>query len=75
MDGSEKTPTFLVRELAVGAAASPMGTEALPSASGSHKAEAGEELTLPISLQLLWLPPSGTESLGASEKLWHYAGS
>lgn len=52
-DGSEKTPTFLVRELGVGVAASPMGTEALPSASGSHKAEAGEELTLPNSLQLL----------------------
>ena len=49
----KKPPTFLVRELAVGVAASSMGMEALRSASGSHKAEAGNELTLPISLQLL----------------------
>jgi len=54
-DLSEKKP-FLLRELAVGVAASLMGTEALRSVSGSYKAEAGNELMLPVSLQL----PSGS---------------
>lgn len=63
-----------LRELAVGTNAYLMGMAALLSASVPHKAEADNGLMLLIFTTVWLLPPSGSKSLGASEKLWHYAG-
>lgn len=74
MHGMElkKNPIVLLRE-SVGVSTSPLGMEALCSASCSHKAELGNEHTLHISLQLLSGSLHLAQTLGASEKPWHSA--
>lgn len=68
---------FHLRDLAAGTDAYPMGMAALLSAPVPHKAETDKglmKMLLIFTTVSLWLPQSGSKSLGASEKLWHDAG-